>query len=160
MRHYARLRLVYLPTTMSSCFSWCTLLFPWKSRNTKAKSEVSNEYQIRLYKLLDNYLRQHLLENELALVSTTKECTTVEDRFTETKSKAAVRGFDSYLAISLTHIIMICVQELSEIELVATVSATKERTSVEDRVMDTVSNAVVRRLIHILGISAFSLTHI
>ena len=55
---------------------------------------------------------------------------------------------------------MICVQELSEIELVATVSATKERTSVEDRVMDTVSNAVVRRFIHILGIPAFSLTHI
>ena len=43
---------------------------------------------------------------------------------------------------------MICDQELSEIELVATISATKERTSVEDRVMDTVSNAVVRRLIH------------
>ena len=84
----------------------------------------------------------------------------MEDRVTETNSKAAVRGFDSNLAISLTHIIMICVQELSEIELVATVSATKERTSVEDRVMDTVSNAVVRRLIHILGIPAFSLTHI
>ena len=103
------------------------------------------------------YLCQDPLENELELVSTTKECATVEDRVTETNSKAAVRGFDSYLAISLTHI---CVQELSEIELVATVSATKERTSVEDRVMDTVSNAVVRRLIHILGIPAFSLTHI
>ena len=148
------------PTVMSSCFSWCTLLFPWKSRNTKTKSEVSNEYQIRWCKLLNTYLRQDLLENELTLISTTKECATVEDRVTETNSKAAVRGFDSYLAISLTHIIMICVQELSEIELVATVSATKERTSVEDRVMDTVSNAVVRRFIHILGIPAFSLTHI
>ena len=48
---------------------------------------------------LDTYLRQDLLENELALVSTTKECATVEDRVTETNSKAAVRGFDSYLAI-------------------------------------------------------------
>ena len=49
------------------------------------------EYQIRLCKLLDNYLRQDRLENELALVSTTKECT-VEDRVMETNSKAAVRG--------------------------------------------------------------------
>ena len=120
---------------------------------------MSNEYQILLCKLLDNYLRQHLLENELALVSTMKECTTVEDRVTETKSKAEVR-IDSYLAISLTHIIMICVQELSEIELVATVSATKESTSVEDRAMVTISNAAVRRFIHILEIPAFSLTHI
>ena len=119
---------------------------------------MSNEYQILLCKLLDNHLRQHLLENELALVSTTKECTTVEDRVTETNSKAAVR--DSYLAISLTHIIMICVQELSEIEQVATVSATKERTSVEDRAMVTITNAAVRRFIHILEIPAFSLTHI
>ena len=56
------------------------------------KSEVSNEYQIRWCKLLDNYLRQDLLENELPFVSTTKECATVEDRVTETNSKAAVRG--------------------------------------------------------------------
>ena len=84
----------------------------------------------------------------------------MEDRVTETNSKAAVRGFDSNLAISLTHIIMICVQELSEIELVATVSATKERTSVEDRAMVTITNAAVRRFIHILEIPAFSLTHI
>ena len=95
----------WLLTTMSSkCFSWCTLLFPWKSRNTKTKSEVSNDYQIRWCKLLDNYMRQDLLENELALVSRTKECTTVEDRVTETKSKAAVREFDPYPAISLTHL--------------------------------------------------------
>ena len=94
----------WLPTTMSSCFSWCTLLFPWKSRNTKAKSEVSNEYQILLCKLLDNYLRQNLLENELALVSTTKECTTVGDRVTETNYKAAVRGLVLFILPSLdTH---------------------------------------------------------
>ena len=55
---------------------------------------------------------------------------------------------------------MICVQELSEIEQVATVSATKERTSVEDRAMVTITNAAVRRFIHILEIPAFSLTHI
>ena len=78
------------------------MLFPWKSRNTKTKSEVSNEYQIRSCKLLDNYLGQDLLENELTLISTTKGCTTVEDRVTETKSKAVVGGFDPYPAISLT----------------------------------------------------------
>ena len=74
------------------CFSWCSLLIPWKSKVTKTKSEVSNEYQIRRCKLLDNYLRQDLLENEPAIVSTTKECTTVDDRVTERNSKAAVRG--------------------------------------------------------------------
>ena len=68
----------------------------------KTKSEVSNEYQIRLYKLLDNYLRQDLLENELALVPTTEECTTVEDRVTETNSKAAVRGIRGLLFILLS----------------------------------------------------------
>ena len=56
-------------------------------------------YQIRLYKLLDNYLRQDLLENELALVPTTEECTTVENRVTETNSKAAVRGIRGLLFI-------------------------------------------------------------
>ena len=50
-------------------------------------------------KLLDNYLRQDL---ELAFVSTTKECTTVEDRVTETNSKATVRGLILILP-SLTH---------------------------------------------------------
>ena len=95
----------WLPTTMSSCFSWCTILFPWKSRNTKTKSEVStgNEYQIRLCKLLDNYLRQNLLENEIALVSTTKECTTVGDRVTETNFKATVRGLVLFILPSLWH---------------------------------------------------------
>ena len=47
--------------------------------------------KIKWCKLLDTYLRQDLLENELALVSTTKECATVEDRVTETNSKAPVR---------------------------------------------------------------------
>ena len=55
---------------------------------------------------------------------------------------------------------MICDQELPENELVAIVSATKECTSVEDRVMETVFNAAVRGSIHIQGILAFPLTHI
>ena len=57
-----------------------------------------------------------------------------------------MRVFHSYPAISesLTHSIIICVQELPEIEQVVIVSATKECTSVEDRVMDTISNAEVR----------------
>ena len=41
--------------------------------------------------LLDNHLRQDLLEIELAFVSTTKECIFMDDRVTETNSKAAVR---------------------------------------------------------------------
>ena len=51
---------------------------------------------------------------------------------------------------------MICDQELPEIELVATVSPTKECTFVED----TISNAAVRELINILEILALYLTHI
>ena len=48
----------WLLTTMSSgCFSWCSLLIPWKSKVTKTQSEVSNEYQIRWFKLLDNWIR-------------------------------------------------------------------------------------------------------
>ena len=116
---------------------------------------MSNEYQIRLCKLLDNYLCQNLLENELALVSTTKECTTVGDRVTETNYKAAVRGLVLLSCHLLTHI-MICDQELPENEPVAIGSATKECTSVEY----TISNAAVRGLVHILGIPALSLTHI
>ena len=46
---------------------------------------------IRWCKLLDNYLRQDLLENEPVIASTTKERNTVEDRVTETNFKAAVR---------------------------------------------------------------------
>ena len=41
--------------------------------------------------LLDNYLRQDLLETEPTIVSTTKECTAVENPVTETNFKAAVR---------------------------------------------------------------------
>ena len=114
------------------------------------------EYQIRLCKLLDNYLRQDLFENELALVSTTKECTTVEDRVTETKSKAAVRGLVLFILRSLTHI-MICDQELPENELVAIVLATKECTSVKERVMETNSKAAVSE---INSFPPISLTHI
>ena len=72
------------------------------------------------------------------------------------KIEGSGERIDSYLAISLTHIIIICVQELPEIELVAVGSATKECTSVEDIIY----NAAVRGLIHILGIPALSLTHI
>ena len=43
-----------------------------------------------------------------------------------------------------------CIQELSATELVAIVSATKERTSVEDRVIETNSKVAVRALILIL----------
>ena len=83
----------WLLTTMSpGCFLWCSLLIPWKSKDTKTQSEVSNEYQIRWCKLLDNYLHQDLLENEPEIVLTTKKCTAVEDPVTETNSKAAVRG--------------------------------------------------------------------
>ena len=61
--------------------------------------------KIKWCKLLDTYLRQDLLENELALVSTTKECATVEDRVTETNSKAPVREWflSCHLRVSDTH---------------------------------------------------------
>ena len=73
----------------SGCFSWLTSLFPWKYKFTKTKSEVSNEYQINKWcKLLDNYLRQDLLEKEPAIIS--RESTMVEDQVTETKSKAGL----------------------------------------------------------------------
>ena len=91
----------WLLTTMSSgCFSWCPLLISWKSKSTKTQSEVSNEYQIRWPKHLDNYLRQDLLENEPAVISTTKKCTTVQERVTETNSKAAVSG----LILTILHL--------------------------------------------------------
>ena len=53
---------------------------------------------------------------------------------------------DSYPAISLT---LIFLQELPENDL-AIVSATKECTSEEDRIVETNSKAAVRGLIHIL----------
>ena len=91
----------WLLTTMSSgCFSWCPLLISWKFKSTKTQSEVSNEYQIRWRKHLDNYLRQDLLENEPPVISTTKKCTTVEERVTETNSKAAVSG----LILTILHL--------------------------------------------------------
>ena len=94
----------WLLTTMSSgCFSWCSLLIPWKSKVTKTQSEVSNEYQFRWCKLLDNYLHQDLPENEPTITSTTKECTKVEGRVTKTNSKATVRGLKSYYPASLWH---------------------------------------------------------
>ena len=151
----------WLLTTMSSesgCFSWCPLLNPWKSKIAKTKSEVSNEYQICRCKLLHNYLRQDLPENEPAIISTTKDCTTVEDRVTETNSKAAVRGLIlTTPAISLTHF---CAQELPEIELVPIASTTKKSTSVEDRVMETNPKSAVRGLIHIVENPAFSDAHL
>ena len=55
-------------------------------------------------------------------------------------------SIDSYPSFSLTHIF---VQELPENEL-SMVSATKECTSVEDRVMESNSKAAVRGLILIL----------
>ena len=55
-------------------------------------------------------------------------------------------SIDSYPSFSLTHIF---VQELPDNEL-AIVSATKERTSYEDRIVETNSKAAVRGLIHIL----------
>ena len=86
-----------LRRTMSpGCFSWCSLLIPWKSKVTKTQSEVSNAHPIRRCKLLDNYLRQDLPENEPA----TKECTTMEVPVTETDSKAAVRG----LILTILHL--------------------------------------------------------
>ena len=85
------------PTMSPGCFSWCSLLMkaliPWKSKVTKTQTEVSNEYQIRWYNLLDNYLHQDLPENDPTIISTTKKCTTVEDPVTETNPKAAVSGF-------------------------------------------------------------------
>ena len=145
-------------SSKSGCFSWCPLLNPWKSKITKTKSEVSNEYQICRCKLLDNYLRQDLPENEPAIISTTKDCTTVEDRVTETNSKAAVKGLIlTTPAISLTRS---CAQELPEIEPVPIVSTTKECASVEDRVMETNPKSAVRGLIHIVENPAFSDAHL
>ena len=71
------------------------------------------------YFLINNCV-QDLPENELANMSATRECTSVEDRVMDTNSKAAV-------------------------------TATKERASVEpeDRVMETNPEAAVRGLIYI-----------
>ena len=92
MRHYARLRLagyqqICRPVSRGVLYSFRGNL-EIRRRNLRWAMSI----KIKWCKLLDNYLRQDLLENELTLVSTTKECTTVEDRVTETNSNAAVRG--------------------------------------------------------------------
>ena len=75
----------WLSTTMSSgCFSRCLLLMPLKFKITKTKSEVSNERLMSIrsvcaYFLINNCV-QDLPENELANMSATRECTSVEDR--------------------------------------------------------------------------------
>ena len=109
----------WLLTTMSSgCFSWCRFLILWKSKSTKTQSEVSNAYQIRWCKLLDNYLSQDLPENEPTTISTTKMCTTrwrtqlrrqiLKQRRGPSygdKFQCGGERIDSYPPISLTHIL-------------------------------------------------------
>ena len=66
---------------------------PWKFKIMETKSEVSYEHQIILGNFLTIKCIQELPEHELvAIVSATKECTSVEDRVMESNSKAAVRG--------------------------------------------------------------------
>ena len=75
---------------------------------------------------------QELAENELAIVSATRERISVEDRvLIGDKFQGGSERIDSYPPISLTHI----VQELPQNEL-AIISATKECTSEEDRVVE------------------------
>ena len=135
-----------LRTMSSGCFSWCNLLMPWKFKVRETNSEVSNEHCANF---LTTNCVQDLPINELSIVSTKKERTSVEDRDVETNSKAVVRGLILIApgpAISLTHIY---IQELPvpENELEIT-SATKGCTSVEseDRDMETTSKAAVRGL--------------
>ena len=63
----------------------------------------------------------------------------------ETKSKVSIERL-SIKSDCANFLTIICFQELPENEL-ANVSATKEGTSVEDRVMETNSKVAVRRLI-------------
>ena len=151
-----------LRTMSSGCFSWCHLLMPWKFKVRETNTEVSNEHYAN-FKFLTINCVQDLPTNELPIVSTKKERTSVEDRVVETNSKAVVRGLIRIApgpAISLTHIY---IQELpvAENELEIT-SATKGCTSVEseDRDMETNFEAAVRRLIHFLEIPAFSDAHL
>ena len=83
------------------CFSWCRPLKPWKPKITETKSEVSNQF--RLCNFSTTNCVQKLPENEVAIVTETKENTSVEDRVIETNSKA-VRGLILHPANSLTHI--------------------------------------------------------
>ena len=189
----------------SGCFSWCSLLMPWKFKVTETKTEVSNDSRASVQtswlffncvriclKIMMNYRssrqrmsvpwwrtelwRQilgqrwevwflschlsltHISIKELqvpeielvAIASTSKECTSVpmEDRVLQTlqtNSKAAVRGMIHILS-SLWHA-HIFVQELPENHELAILSTTNECTLVEDRVVETNSRAVVRGLI-------------
>ena len=87
--HVVRLHLA-LRTMSSGCFSWCPLLMPWKFKVTETNTEVSNKYCAN-FKFLTINCVQNLPTNELSIVSTKKECTSVEDRVVETNSKAVVR---------------------------------------------------------------------
>ena len=91
------------------CFPWCPLLIPWKFKITETKSEVSIDSGCANFFLSTNCV-QKLPENDLAIVSETKEFTSVENRVMETNSKA-VRGSIHILPDSLTHI---WIQKLSE----------------------------------------------
>ena len=135
---------------------------PWKFKVTETNTEVSNKYCAN-FKFLTINCVQNLPTNELSIVSTKKECTSVEDRVVETNYNAVVRGLiriPSGPAMSLTHI---CIQELPvpENEL-AIISAAKECTSVDSeyRDMETSFEAAVRGLIHIVEIPAFSDAHL
>ena len=79
----------FLATTMSSRrFPWFPLLVPKKFKVKDTKSKVSN---LDCGPSLTINGVQELPENEVATVSATNKCTSVEDRVLETNSKAAVR---------------------------------------------------------------------
>ena len=135
---------------------------PWKFKVRETNTEVSNEHYAN-FKFLTINCVQDLPTNELPIVSTKKERTSVEDRVVKTNSKAVVRRLILIApgpAISLTHI---CIQELlvPENEL-ANISGTKECTFVEseDRDMETNFEAAVRELIHIVLIPTFPDAHL
>ena len=70
---------------------------PWKFKVRETNTEVSNEHYAN-FKFLTINCVQDLPTNELSIVSTKKECTSVEDRVVETNSKAVVRKINSYTA--------------------------------------------------------------
>ena len=139
-----------LRTTMSSgCFSWCPLLMPWKFKVTETKSEVSNEHLIRLCRP-----SWQLTASRICLKMSRRSswqrgnvplwCLRIE---LWRQILRCGERFDSYPAISLTHI---CFQE----EVQAIVSATKECTSMEpDKRVETNSKVAVRGFIHICLLS-------
>ena len=69
-------------------FPWFSLLVPKKFRVKDTKSKVSN---LDCGPSLTINGIQELPENEVATVSATNECTSVEDQVLETNSNAAVR---------------------------------------------------------------------